>query len=107
MFQQPAEIYSLTTCCICYLARIASYSRVPHYVYVIFELVWSETDLFPCKSFPLACATDIPLWYEEIKLNRAPFRSQRHSNWTLLNDLVASSVGNILSIAKIDDLHDL
>ena len=63
--------------------------------------------LFLCKSFPHASAADIPVWYEEIRLSRAPFRSQRHSNWTLCNALVTGIVGNILFIAKMDDLHRL
>ena len=52
MLQQPgAEIHSHTTCYIWYLARITSYSRVPHYVYVIFESVWGETNVPSVKVF--------------------------------------------------------
>lgn len=63
--------------------------------------------LFCNQSFLYASAAEIPHWYEEIRLNRAPFRSQRRSNWTLCNDLVTGSVRNLFLIAKMDNLHNL
>ena len=80
---------------------------MPHHVYVIFESVSGETNCSLRESFPQASAAVIPQWYEEIGLNRAPFRSQRGSTRTFCNALVTGSVGNILFIAKMDDLHNI